>query len=174
MKNTFSTLSVLIVLLLAGCNQNQAMVKDLAGDWQIRTVTYRLPEGDSTVTGPRTGTFHLEACKWEQEKDNQCNGYYQFSEQNRIRFGYNATRQENKINIYVLDQPQRSKYNSVEGYKQAQAAFWGSSQPNLHGIWKINRKTGQQLEIYGWSLINHYGNPGADVKSAETIILLTR
>ena len=159
MKHSFCFLLLLMAFMLAGCDKDYVLIKDIAGNWQVRQITYHLPAGDSTVSGPVIANFGFRSCKWKKQPDNQCDGYYQFTSQNEIEFGYNTVVEKDRriINFYVQGMPERRNYATVEQFIQAQNDFWGGNQPYLNGNWTVVEYTDQKLVIEGNASLRRFG-----------------
>lgn len=165
MRYSFCLVFLLGVFTLAGCDKDQVLIKDIAGNWQVSRITYRLPSGDSTVNGTAIAGFGFRACKWKKQPDNQCDGYYQFTGQNEIRFGYNAIVEKDRriINLYVQGMPERRDYATVEQFIQAQNDFWGGNQPYLNGNWTVVEYSDDKLVIEGSALFGRFGEANREV-----------
>lgn len=165
-------LFVALVLLAAGCNKDNVLIKNIAGTWQVGSVTYHLSTGDSLVSGPNLGTFAFEACKWQKESDNQCPGAYQLGSGNRIAFGYNATAETNELRIYLSDEPRRGDYPTVSGYYEALRAYTGGNYPLLDTQWDIAGRTDNAMTITGAARIDYAGPQ--TIQQVKTTIKLSR
>lgn len=163
---------VAVLVLLTACDQNNVLIKDIAGTWQVGSITYHLGTGDSLMAGPGLGTIQFAACKWQKELDNQCSGSYQFTGGNRIGLGYNVTAQDDALRIFLSGEPRRSDYNSVSSYKEGLQAFSGSNQPLLDVQWKIERQTDSELILSGSSRIDYEEPQG--IQTVGTTIKLNR
>lgn len=173
MKYTFfASVLLLTSFLFAGCDEDYALIKDVSGTWNITQITYKVATGDSVVKGQAMGTFNFDKCRLKKEHDYQCDGYYQFINQNKIAFGYNVIKDDNTLGIYIKKIPARGDYRSPEEYQVAQAAFWGGNQPNLNGSWTIVEQTDNELVIEGDATLGYFGSPAT--KGAQTEVRMTR
>jgi hypothetical protein len=160
------------LVLVTGCDRDNMLIKDIAGTWQVGSITYRLVSGDSLMAGPGLGTIRFDACKWQKESDNLCSGSYQFAGNNAIAFGHNATAREDVLRISLAGEPRRSDYNSVSSYYEALQAYAGGNQPLLDVQWKIERQTESELVLSGSSRVDYEEPQG--IKTVGTTLKLTR
>jgi hypothetical protein len=59
------------------------------------------------VTGPGLGTFYFEACRWQKEEDESCNGYSQFKGGNRMAYRYAAFGKRNRLSFFLTEEQER-------------------------------------------------------------------
>jgi hypothetical protein len=156
MKKYYSLLLFLLfVPFTSGCSKDTVLLKEIAGTWQVSKITYKYSNGNSVVTGPDLGTFYFEECRWRREEDEACDGYYQFGNGKRTRYGYATFARSNRISFFLAPgEPEREHYSSVSSYQAAQAAYWGD-QPRFNTIWDIVRRTDRELVISG-TLVRGY------------------
>lgn len=148
-------LFVFLALFHSGCNQDTVLLKEIAGTWQVSRITYKFDSGNSVVTRPGLGTFYFEKCRWRQEEDEACDGYYQFGNSKRTHYGYATFAKSNRISFFLAPgEPERDSYSSVSSYNAAQAAYWGD-QPRFNTIWDIVRRSDDELVISG-TLVQGY------------------
>ena len=157
------TFAVLLLAALCGCENRKEnrFVRQVAGQWQVASITYRTSAGDSVVTASGyPGQFYFE----------RCNGYYQFAGKRRIDFGYSVGIAVDYMTFQVKDYP-RVEGLTPEERLEAQRQFW-EDQPQLwHNNYQIVSHSENQLVLQGSVRLSYIHQGIPDIIYPATITL---
>jgi hypothetical protein len=168
------TFAVLLLAAVCGCENRQEnqFVREVAGQWQVASITYRTDAGDSVVTASGyPGQFYFERCNEKQTPDGRCNGYYQFDGKRRINFGYSVNVTVDYMTFQVKDYPRVEGLTAGERL-EAQRQFW-EDQPQLWQAYQIVSHSENQLVLQG-SIQLSYIHQGVPEIVYPATITLTR
>lgn len=88
-----------LITSLSECvSDDVAVINDIAGDWQIKQVTYRREQGGSStdsIVSYSNSSIHFDKCK------GGCEGWYYFDNFEKTPFYYYAHSSENNLMINV-------------------------------------------------------------------------
>ncbi|HEX8529126.1 MAG TPA: hypothetical protein VF646_03860 [Cytophagales bacterium] len=170
----FFTAVLLGMLAVCGCENRKEnrFVREVAGQWQVESITYRTDAGDSVVTASNyPGQFYFERCNEKNTPDGRCNGYYQFDGKRRIDFGYSVGLSVDYMTFQVSDYP-RVENLVPEERLEAQRQYW-EDQPQLWLNYQIVSHSENRLVLQGTIRLSYIGNDIAEV-AYPAILTLTR